>query len=152
MRDFFRIGIFAAILTIAMVGCKDPDNGGNTGSDENETKGQLTVSNLPLGKAYFVEIYKSGTTLTLGNFGQLQFDTLGVAKGGNLNNNSNVFTLNKWDGRLFTSPQTKWEETGTFPLYVIEDLGDGTTFIVGIKHGVAFTKGVATIDFNQMDK
>jgi hypothetical protein len=150
MRNFFRVSVFTAILTIAMTGCKPKPTDDGDDNDEVVVSGQLTVSNLPLGKAYSVEIYKSGTTLTLGNQGQLQFDTLGVAKGSNLNSNSNVFILNKWDGRLFASPQTKWEETGVFPLYLME-VNEGSTFIVGIKHGVTFTKGVATIDFSQME-
>ena len=149
MRNFFRVGVFAAVLTIAITGCKPlPPNDGE--DDVVIATAELTVSNLPLGKAYSVEIYKSGTTLTLGNQGNLKFDTLGVAMGGNLNLNSNVFSLHKWNGRLFESPQTKWEETGDFPLYLME-VSEGGTFIRGIKHGVTFTKGVATIDFNQME-
>ena len=149
MKNFFRVGIFAAILAVAMTGCKEKPP---IVEEEEVVNGELVINNLPSrpGQAYDVEIYQSDVTIaSISDWTTAKVNRLGAAKGGvSSENSSNVFSLSEWDGAVLHS-QTKWEKTGSFPV-VLGESGEGSFFIIK-RAVVTFTNGSATIDFSQME-
>ena len=146
MKNFFRISIFTVILAVAATGCKEkPDDNGN---EEEVVNGELVISNLPdrPGQAYDVEIYPSNVTIvTVGDWTDARVKELATASGSvSSENSSNVFSLWKQG-----SPQTKWEETGTFPV-VLGKSEEGSFYVIK-RAQITFTNGRADIDFSGMD-